>query len=229
MRRFIMNKKRILYGVANYEELVKDNDDLSRLDQPRTWIIDPVDGSGSSLKYLQSYEEKFSYFAVHIGLAIGHEPILGVVYVPARKELFYAIKNQGAYQVTENELPKKVLLKTDLKSPIEFAGSMYNNRNEQLVNLVEAERQIHGNVFGYCLMSVAIGKTKAHVARPECKTEIGEWDICAPSVIINEAGGIITDFYGDKFKFNQKELYRTDGVCTQASNGIIPWISSFPK
>ena len=52
----------------------------------------------------------------------------------------------------------------------------------------------------------------AYAAYPLLATRIGEWDVRAPSVILEEAGGIITDFDGRRFTFNNSNPYFSNGV-----------------
>lgn len=73
-------------GVLSEEE----PDDLSRLDRSRVWMVDPMDGT-------QEFLAQRSGFAVMIGMAASGAAVLGVVYQPATRKLYYAAKGLGAF------------------------------------------------------------------------------------------------------------------------------------
>ena len=75
----------------NYGMLTEEsNDDLSRLDKDYIWIVDPVDGT-------KDFVARDNEFTTNIALAYKGQVVVGVVSIPATKELYYASKNNGAY------------------------------------------------------------------------------------------------------------------------------------
>ena len=70
--------------------------------------------------------------------------------------------------------------------------------------------------FGVKLGLIAEGVSDGHF-NPSDKTS--QWDICAPDLILNEAGGEVTDMNGEKFVYNRREIKNLDGIV--ASNGLI--------
>ena len=73
----------------------ESEDDPSRLEKDRVWIVDPLDGT-------TEFIDETGEFAVQIALAIFGQPMVGVVYQPTSKQLFYAVRGQGAYQKSCN-------------------------------------------------------------------------------------------------------------------------------
>ncbi len=65
-------------------------DDKSRLDNDWCWVIDPLDGTKEFIK-------KNGEFTVNIALVYKQNPVLGVILAPDKKELYYAVKGEGAY------------------------------------------------------------------------------------------------------------------------------------
>jgi 3'-phosphoadenosine 5'-phosphosulfate (PAPS) 3'-phosphatase len=72
----------------------ESDDDLSRLEKARVWIVDPLDGT-------TEFIDETGEFSVQIALTLSGYPVLGVVYQPAKGRLFYAVQGQGAHQVHE--------------------------------------------------------------------------------------------------------------------------------
>jgi 3'-phosphoadenosine 5'-phosphosulfate (PAPS) 3'-phosphatase len=68
----------------------EEKDDLQRLSRPRVWVIDPMDGT-------KEFIARNGEFSVMIGLAVNGEAMLGVVYQPTERKLYYAAANGGAY------------------------------------------------------------------------------------------------------------------------------------
>ncbi len=83
------------YGILTEEE----SDNLERLEKNYAWIIDPLDGT-------KSFVNKCDDFTVNIALVYKNIPILGVIYVPAKNELYYASIGNGAFVIKNGEKKK---------------------------------------------------------------------------------------------------------------------------
>ncbi len=77
----------------------ESEDDLSRLEKERVWIVDPLDGTG----VYRATED----FVVQIALTVGGQPVLGVVYQPTQPASILR-EGQGAYQVCRSGHPSPV-------------------------------------------------------------------------------------------------------------------------
>lgn len=191
-------------------------DDKTRLSKDRLWIIDPLDGTKNFIDYARTKTPR--YFGVHIGLVVGGTPVLGVVYFPKTEEIFYAEKGQGAF-VKRGSDEKRLHVRTNLPGKKNFylAPSVHENKALKVfVKKVEKLSSDADFVFGYPVVQVAEGNYGVYVAFPENPRKIGEWDVCAPGLILEEAGGKITDLQGKSIKFNQSSPYISTGIC--ASN-----------
>lgn len=195
-------------------------DDKTRLGNRRVWIVDPLDGTKNFIEYARTGKDQFKYFGVHIGLVVDGNPVLGVVYCPTTNELFFAERGHGAF--IKNDVQEKrlhVVNRQIEEMSFSLAPSVY--KNKRLVNFVKRVKGSSSNagyVFGYPVVGIAKGDYGAYIASPADPKKIGEWDICAPSLILEEAGGRITDLQGKPFKFNQDTPYVSTGVC--ASNNV---------
>jgi len=102
------------------EEMV---DDYSRLNKSWVWIVDPLDGTKEFIK-------RNGQFTVNIALTYGGQPVLGVIYVPASKTLYYASKNHGAFK-KEGGLTDPIKVTNKLKN-LTVVGSASHQSQEEI-------------------------------------------------------------------------------------------------
>ena len=152
------------------------------------WIIDPLDGT-------TNFIHKYPVFSVSIALEFRSEVVLGVVYDPLRNEIFTTEKGKGAFL---NGNPFKVSSVSDLKNSLVTTGFPFRKKE-----LIDPYLKVFKNIF-YRVSDIrragSAALDLAHLAsgRCDCFFEIGlsPWDIAAGSILIKEAGGIVTDFGG---------------------------------
>ena len=152
------------------------------------WVIDPLDGTTNFL-------HKLPVFAVSVGLIYQKQPILGLIYEPNRDELFTAAKGQGAYlngkpiQVS----PEKSLSKSLLATGFPYYDFSYQDRYLEL--LKELMRSSHGlrrmGAAAIDLAYTACGRFEGFF-----EANLKPWDVAAGKIIIEEAGGMVTNFSG---------------------------------
>lgn len=166
------------------EESSKDNNERDGFQ----WIIDPLDGT-------TNYIHGYPVFSVSIAVAFKGEIIAGVILDPLRDELFTAEKGKGTFlnnnalRVSEAGMLKESLISTGFpfrkKENIDLYLMLFKNLFYKVGDIRRAG-------------SAAIDL--AYVASGRCdgffELGLGPWDIAAGSIIIKEAGGIITDFGG---------------------------------
>ena len=152
------------------------------------WIIDPLDGT-------TNFIHGYPFFSVSIALEFKSEVMLGLVYDPLRNETFSAEKGKGAFL---NGRPVKVSSVSDLKNSLVSTGFPFRRRE-----LIDPYLNLFKNIFHRVsdirrAGSAALDLASLASGRCECFFEIGlsPWDIAAGSILIKEAGGIITDFGG---------------------------------
>ena len=152
------------------------------------WIIDPLDGT-------TNFIHQYPVFSVSIALKFEGEVILGVVYDPMRQELFTAEKGNGAFL---NGNPFKISPITDLAESLIATGFPFRKKE-----IIDDYLKLFRNIFDQVSDIRRAGSAAidlAYVACGRCDGffEIGlsPWDIAAGSILIKEAGGIITDFSG---------------------------------
>ncbi|GAB4052892.1 inositol monophosphatase family protein [Spirosoma litoris] len=158
------------------------------------WIIDPLDGTANFIHSLP-------VFSVSIGLAQGKTPIAGVVYDPNRDECFSAWKGGGAYC---NGSKISVSPATQLGESLIATGFPYYHfdQMQKYLRILESlMTQTHGlrrmGSAAIDLAYVACGRFEAFY-----EYNLNSWDMAAGVLLIQEAGGVVTDFEGgDEFLF----------------------------
>ncbi len=193
-------------------KLVKDSVVISEegnKEQPKEkycWIIDPIDGTNNLIYDLPAY-------AISIGLLENKIPVLGVVHNPKTKEMFWAVKGQGAYC---NEERIFVCKDSSVSKTLILAETnpYYNRKENKFHQIMDGifcdciDYRITGSAALDCCY-VACGRGGAFVAQ-----NLKPWDYTAGQIILEEAGGRLTQWTG------QGLSYYGDTTAL-ASNGIL--------
>lgn len=187
----------------------ESEDDVSRLYKKRVWIIDPIDGTSGFI-------DGTGDFAVQIGLAVEGKSILGVVYQPLQRTIYYATKGNGSW--IENAGIKEQTLVSDLSSLSEMrlaaSRSHYSSRMNRVVQALNVKEEIRSGSVGLKVGLIVSRLCDIYVhLSPRTK----EWDICAPEIILREAGGNFTDLFGCPFTYNTPDPRNLNGIL--ATNG----------
>jgi len=176
-------KERFPHHLFLAEESIKES-----AGEEYRWIIDPLDGT-------TNYIHGYPMFAVSIALEYKGEIILGVVFDPLRDELFTAERGKGAFL---NGHPIKVSPVCELKNSLITTGFPFRKKE-----FIDIYLRLFKNLFHKVSDLRRTGSAAldlAHLASGRCDGffEIGlsAWDIAAGSLLIKEAGGIVTDFGG---------------------------------
>ena len=212
------------YPILSEEE----KDDKLRLKEKIVWCIDPIDGTKEFIKGTDN-------FAVMIGLIEDKKPVLGVVYIPTSDKLYYALKGEGAYlnedylkaeKYPEVNIPKTRRLRVSDTSKLEDSLVLLSSSNESIKALVEKmkpKKVQSGGGFGYKICEITEGNFDLYVNNQD---KGSEWDSCAPHIILEEAGGKLTNFDGSEITYNNKDTRHFNGAI--GSNGILhPTVLNF--
>lgn len=165
--------------------LSEESDGISLPYPEYLWIIDPIDGT-------KGFINSTGDFAIMIGLIKQGVPILGVVYAPTRDSLYYALRGEGAY-VVHNGITKKLLLSEYTHTPLRFVCSS-NHYNMHMEYVREKLGAVKVPMGGIGIKTTFITENKGDFFFTGAS--LGEWDVCAPHCILEEAGGTVTDCYG---------------------------------
>lgn len=171
------------------------------------WIIDPLDGT-------TNYAHGYPNFSVSIGLEEAGEVIAGVVYDPLRDEMFTAIKGQGA---ALNSRPIRASGVDSLIRSLLATGFPYDRVVSPVNNLVHFNRMImasqeirRSGSASLDLCAVAAGRLDGY-----WELKLQPWDVAAGCLIVREAGGVVSDFTGQRFSIRDKEIVASNGKIHQ--------------
>jgi len=161
--------------------------------EERTWIIDPIDGTNN-------FAHGIAQFAISIAFYLNGEAQLGVVYNPISKELFTAVKGEGAFL---NSQAIKVSTSKSLNSSIIGTGFYYDRGEMMKSTLSSIDELLSKDIHGIRRMGAAsldLCFTAAGRFDGYFEFKLAAWDFAAGSLILQEAGGTITDCQGVDLK-----------------------------
>jgi myo-inositol-1(or 4)-monophosphatase len=170
---------------------------------PYRWVIDPIDGT-------VNFAHGIPICCVSIGLCYYEQPILGAVYNPLMNELFFAEKDKGACL---NDRRISVSQKSDFRTACLVTGFPYKWPDRGIHPIKVFERMIMQGLPVRRLGSAAIDLCWVACGRFDGFWEynLNPWDIAAGYLIVQEAGGKITNFDGNPYTIYDKETLATNG------------------
>lgn len=169
-------------------------EETSTNDSSYVWVCDPVDGTGM-------FTESVPVCVFSLALVVDGNPLVGVVYDPFLDKMYTAIKGEGAYcngkkiQVNDKHVG-------DLGYRLNY--EMWNSSKYDTMEIVHdmLDKVRISNIGSVARSSVAIASGNF-----SCDlfpgTKHGNCDIAASCLIVEEAGGKVTDFYGNKQRYDQ--------------------------
>ena len=157
-------------------------------DPDHTWIIDPLDGTTNFL-------HSVPHFAVTIALKVKNEIIAGVTYDPIQDELFWAEKGRGAFM---NQRRLRVSARRTTEEALVGIGAPYGHHGNPVL-FQERLNKVLPHTSGVRRMGsaaldlayVAAGRFDVFFEEP-----MFEWDYAAGIIMVQEAGGVITQING---------------------------------
>jgi 3'(2'), 5'-bisphosphate nucleotidase len=182
-----------------------------RLGKQRVWMIDPLDGT-------TGFIDGNGDFAVQIGLAQNSEAVLGVVYQPVTGVLYRAVRGQGCWIERPNFIPERAKVSTQNELHLMRLAASRSHRSprmDRVVNAFAVKQEVRRGSVGIKVGLICEQQCDLYVhLSPRTK----QWDTCAPEIILHEAGGQITDLFGQRLRYNVPEVQNRNGLV--ASNGV---------
>jgi myo-inositol-1(or 4)-monophosphatase len=173
-------------------------------DSGRQWIIDPLDGT-------TNFVHSFPFFAVSIALRVDNGLVMGIVYNPVMDEYFEAVKGEGAFL---NRRPIRVSQTGDLRESLMATGFPYRvyKEPEPMIELfkrmiVRAQGVRRPGAASLDLCYVASGRLDGF-----WEEGLYPWDTAAGSIIVTEAGGIVSDYRGEAYSPFQKSIVAANPI-----------------
>lgn len=191
----------LLGAFPSYGMLAEEGGWLSGQEDAR-WIVDPLDGT-------TNYAHGLPIFAVSIALEMAGEMVLGVVHDPMREETYVAERggatlNDEPIRVSDTDEPNRALIAT---------GFPYDRRKMpealdlfgRFAAITRGMRRFGSTALDLCY--VASGRLDGYYERG-----IWAWDIAAGGLILEEAGGKVTDYRGSELDLEGREIVASNGA-----------------
>jgi 3'(2'), 5'-bisphosphate nucleotidase len=194
-------------GILSEEE---DDEIEIRASRPRAWIIDPIDGTAGFINHDGD-------FAVQIGLADKGDAVLGVVLMPFHDVLIYAVRSQGTFLVHAGGEPTRLTVSDTAElAQVKLAVSRNHpsKRMQRIIEHFRFKKTIRRGSVGLKVGLITDKRADLYI-HPSPRTKL--WDTCGPQVILEEAGGRMTDLFGAEIRYDRRELANHNGIV--ASNG----------
>lgn len=176
----------------------ESKDDKARLQKDFCFIVDPLDGT-------KEFINRNGQFTVNIALAYRHKSVLGVIYVPAERKLYYAYENGGAFFEDIRRGLKQRIHVTGKLDSLTVVGSkshaspreaeLYEKNTDKIAKMISAGSSLKG-----CM--VASGEADIYYRFGLTS----EWDIAAMQCIVEEAGGIFLQTDGTPMRYNREDI-----------------------
>ncbi len=192
-----------LRRVFPLHDVLAEESDYGHSTSRYRWIIDPLDGT-------TNYAHGLPWFAVSIALEVEGTITHGAVFHPAHDEFFYAEKGEGAWL---NDIPLRVSNIARLDRGLIATGFPYDRKTSAVNNLDHFAR------FQQCAQacrragaaSLDLANTAAGRLDGCWEMKLKPWDVAAGKILVEEAGGRITDFDGNPFDIYNKECLASNG------------------
>jgi len=198
-------KKNILNNFKNHKILAEEDWKEGKVDfDGFWWVIDPLDGT-------VNFKKGFPFFCISIALIKDGEIILGVIYIPILDELFIAEKGNGAF---------------------------YNDKRIFVSNTVELEKSVLATGFSYALTqnpnphielfkelsirteairragsaAIDLAYTALGIFDGFWEFDLKPWDTAAGVLLVQEAQGKVTDYYGNPYSLWSKTIVASNNL-----------------
>lgn len=162
------------------------------------WVVDPLDGT-------TNYIHSFPIFCISIALVVNKTPVVGVIDVPILNDTYWAVRGGGVYK---NGNPIRVSSSQKLKGCLAATGFFAEKEEgleEQLqlfskiIRKVRAVRRPGAAAFDLCMVASGVFDFF-------WEKDLSPWDVAAGQLLIEEAGGLVTNYAGGKYDPWQKTI-----------------------
>jgi myo-inositol-1(or 4)-monophosphatase len=166
-----------------------------------TWIIDPLAGTNN-------YAFGIPLYAINIALARDKDVLLGMTYNPVADELFQAVKGNGAYL---NDTPIRVSNRASLSEAVLGFDTGYDViQGKLLLNMVSGLwPRVHSlralGSASLTLAYIACGRVDIYI-----RGNLHPWDIASGILLVEEAGGKVTNWQGKKEMLMNEDIAATN-------------------
>ena len=185
----------------NYGWLGEESEPVAGNDPTRRWIVDPLDGTSNFLHGLP-------HWAVSIGLEHKGEIVAGVVFDPAKGEMFLAEKGQGAWMNDQRirVSDRRALIDGMFSTGLVYSGdiAVHVRQTARLMAETAGLRRLGAAALDLCY--VAAGRLDGF-----WETDLNPWDMAAGIVILREAGALVETIDPDGNLVEDRSIIAANG------------------
>ncbi len=172
-------------------------------DSEYQWVIDPIDGT-------TNFAHGVPIFSVSIGVQKNGQTICGAVYDIMQNAIYSAELNSGAFK---NDEKIGVSNNTDLEKSLLVTGFPYDIKNHmprianvfaEVLTKSRAVRRLGSAAIDFCYVA-------AGIFDGFWEMQLHPWDLCAGKLIVEEAGGNVTNFAGEQISIHSGEIFASNG------------------
>jgi len=166
------------------------------------WLVDPLDGTKEFIK-------RNGEFTVNIALINKSRPILGLIYVPAKDIIYYALQNQGSTKIAKDNKPLSIRAKTEQDSKKLVVVGSRSHANNELMDFIESKKKQYdqvelisaGSSIKFCLVAEGLADIYPRTGPTM------EWDTAAGHALVLESGKQVFKYNSDDpLLYNKQNL-----------------------
>ena len=182
--------------------------EIKKFNNNNFWLIDPIDGTREYIKNKNEY-------TLNAALILNKKPVLGVIYAPKLKRLFYSFGKNNAYEINKNVKVKlnckklsknnEILALSNSPTPSDIILNIHKKNN--VTKFIKCSSSLK-----FCL--IAAGEFDIYAATARAK----EWDIAAGHAIAEHAGAILATFSGKKIIYGKKDFVNPALLLKRSNN-----------
>ena len=213
----IINRINEKYKNINWEIMSEENVKITsksfKSNSDWIWVLDPLDGT-------KDFIQGTSNYAMHLALNYKHKPVLGIVLIPEKEELWFGYGDNTWGEKKDGSKIKPHLSKNETLKTMVLVTSK-NHRNQTLKKLIQKinfRKVIIMGSIGCKIASIIRGESDVYISLSlPGKSSPKDWDFAAPEIILKAAGGVITNLDNKELVYGNSRFEQT-GILVASNN-----------
>ena len=171
------------------------------------WLIDPIDGTSSYIKNKDEY-------TLNAALIVNKKPVIGIVFAPKKKRLFYSYGKGHAYEIKNK---KKIKLQCNIIKKNSVSALVNSSNPSKIIKKILTKHKATSfldvrSSYKFCL--IASGEFDIYAARPRAK----EWDIAAGHALAEHAGAVVSTHQHKTIVYGKPRFYNPTLLVRRSKN-----------
>jgi 3'(2'), 5'-bisphosphate nucleotidase len=213
----IINRINERYKDINWEimseENVKITSDSFKSDADWIWVLDPLDGT-------KDFIQGTSNYAMHLALNFKQKPVLGLVLIPEKEELWFGYgDNTWGEKKDGTKINPHLSKNHTLKNMVLVTSKNHRNQTlKKLIQKINFSKVIIMGSIGCKIASIVRGESDVYISLSlPGESSPKDWDFAAPDIILKAAGGVITNLENKELVYG-KSRFEHNGVLVASNN-----------